>query len=329
MEIKAENTLEEELAEVNSASPKKTEKIKKKRSFKADIPFYLLLLPALVIVILFKYLPMSGLILAFKDWDAKLGLFGSPWTDHFGFGNFIRLFQTPEFVDSILNTLYFNVVTILFEFPAPIIFAILINEIANKPFKRVTQTISYLPHFLSMAAVTGIVNGLLSQYGLVNSMLNTLFNMQEGQELLRNEGAFLPVYVLTSIWKNVGWGTIVYLAAICGLNNDLFEAAEIDGAGRFKQILYITIPGILPTVGILLILKMGTLFASNFELVYGLQNPIAWKDEVIATAVYKFGIGSGEYSMSTALGLMQGVIALILTFGTYWISKKVSNISMW
>lgn len=301
----------------------------KKRSFRADIPFYLLLLPALVIVILFKYLPMTGLLLAFKDWDAKLGMFGSPWTDYYGFGNFVRLFKTPELVQSIVNTLYFNVVNIIIEFPAPIILALLITEIGNKAFKRVTQTISYLPHFLSMAAVTGIVNSLLSQYGLVNSVLGAIFGDSDGQHIMSNSAAFLPVYVITNVWKNVGWGTIVYLAAICGLSEDLYEAAEIDGAGRFKQVMYITIPGIAPTIGILLILKMGSLFASSFELVYGLQNPVAWTQEVISTAVYKNGIGQGEYSISTALGLMQGIVALILTFGTNWISKKVSSVSMW
>ena len=152
-----------------------------RHSLKSDIPFYLLLLPAIVIVFLFKYLPMSGLLLAFKDWNAKLGLFASPWTDHGGFGNFIRLFQTPELVDAIWNTLYFNVVTMLVEFPAPIILALLLTEITNKPFKRVTQTISYLPHFLSMAAVTGIVNSLLSEYGLINSLLYTLSGTWKGR----------------------------------------------------------------------------------------------------------------------------------------------------
>ncbi len=300
----------------------------KKRSFKNDLPFYVLLLPALAIVILFKYLPMTGLMLAFKDWDVRAGLFGSTWTDHFGFGNFIRLFNTPKFVDAIWNTLFFNVVTLLFEFPAPIILAILINEITHKHFKKVTQTISYLPHFLSVAAVTGIVNGLISEYGLINAMLLKLgFS---AQQLTHTPSAFLPVYIFTSVWKNVGWGTIIYLATISGLNQDMYEAAEIDGANRFKQVIYITVPGIFPTIGILLIMKMGTLFGSSFELVYGLQNQIAWTKEVIATAVYKFGInGEHEYAISTALGLIQGIIALILTFGANWISKKVSSVSMW
>ena len=166
------NVIEETQSVGNGGKSPKTHF--KKRSIKQDIPFYLLLLPALVIVILFKYLPMSGLLLAFKDWNAKLGLFDSPWTDHFGFGNFIRLFQTPELVEAIWNTFFFNVVNLLIEFPAPIILALLLTEVTCKPFKKISQTISYLPHFLSIAAVTGIVNTLLSEYGLINSLLSSL-----------------------------------------------------------------------------------------------------------------------------------------------------------
>lgn len=296
---------------------------------KVELPFYLLILPAAVVVLLFNYLPMTGLLLAFKDWNAKLGVFGSPWTDVFGFGNFVRLFQTADMTKAIWNTFYFNVVSMLFNFTAPIILALLFTEVKNKYFKKITQTVSYLPHFLSIAAVTGIVNMLLSEYGLVNSMMYKWFGIEEGQNILSNPNAFLPVYVLTEMWQSIGWGSIIYLAAICGINNDLYEAAEIDGAGRFKQVIFITIPGILPTICILLIMKMGTLFGSSFEMVYGLQNPTAWKEEVIATIVYKNGIGRGEYSISTALSLLQGVVALVLTFGANFISKKLSNISMW
>lgn len=305
------------------------EKKSKLLRLKVESPFYLLILPAAIVVLLFNYLPMAGLLLAFKDWNAKLGVFDSPWTDMFGFGNFVRLFQTADMTKAIWNTFYFNVVSMLFNFTAPIVLALLFTEIKNKYFKKVTQTISYLPHFLSIAAVTGIVNTLLSEYGLINSMMYKWFGIEEGQDILSNPNAFLPVYVLTEMWQTIGWGSIIYLAAICGINNDLYEAAEIDGAGRFKQVIFITIPGILPTICILLIMKMGTLFGSSFEMVYGLQNPTAWTEEVIATIVYKNGIGRGEYSISTALSLLQGVVALILTFGANFISKKLSNISMW
>lgn len=303
------------------------EKKKKKASFKTLWPFYALLLPAMLLVFIFRYIPMSGLVLAFKEWKPKLGLWGSPWADNHGWANFIELFKTPELTEAIWNTLYFNVVTMIIEFPAPIILALLINELQNKYFKKVTQTISYLPHFLSVAAVTGIVNSLLSEYGLINSMLLKLG--AEKQTWLENPSAFLPTYVITSVWQSVGWGTIIYLSTMCGLAQESYEAAEIDGAGKFKQALYITLPGILPTVGMLLIMKMGSLFGSSFELVYGLQNPIGWVKEVIATAVYKNGIGRGEYAVSTALGLMQGLVALILTFTTNFISKKLSGVSMW
>ena len=301
--------------------------VKRKWNLKTNWPFYVLLLPALLITIIFKYIPMSGLLLAFKDWKPKLGLFGSPWAETGLFSNFKLLFSTPELAQSIWNTFYFNVITMLFEFPAPIILALLINEISNKAFKKTVQTISYLPHFLSIAAITGIVNSLLSEYGLINSLLMNI-GIQK-QTMLENSSAFLPVYVFTSVWKSVGWGTIIYLATLCGLSAETYEAAEIDGAGKFKQAIYITLPGLMPTVGMLLILKMGTLFGSSFELVYGLQNPIAWTQEVIATTVYKNGIGQGEYAISTALGLMQGIVALILTFTANFISKKVSDVSMW
>lgn len=311
--------------EQSFALPKKPQK--EKWNFKSDLPFYLLLLPAILIVLIFSYVPMTGLILAFKDWKPKLGLWGSPWAADGIFSNFKMLFSTPALAQSIWNTFYFNVVTTLFEFPAPIILALLINEIQNKYFKKTVQTISYLPHFLSIIAITGIVNSLLSQYGIVNSVLSKLG--LPNQTLLEQPGAFLPVYIITSVWKSVGWGTIIYLATLCGLSQETYEAAEIDGAGRFKQALYITLPGIMPTVGMLLILKMGSLFGSSFEFVYGLQNPIGWTQDVIATTVYKNGVTQGEYAVSTALGLMQGAVALILTFGANFISKRVSEVSMW
>lgn len=247
----------------------------KKRQYPRRLPFYLLLLPAIVIVALFRYLPMTGLLVAFKDYSVYEGIFASPWADMYGFANFVELFETPAFVDAIWNTLLFNVVTILFSFPAPIVLAFLITEVQHKMFKKVTQTISYLPHFLSVAAVTGIVNSLLSEYGLINSVLFKLFGIEEGQDLLSKSGAFLPVYVITDIWKTVGWNTIIYLAAICGISEELYEAAEIDGAGRFRQVMTITLPGILPTVGILLILRMGTLFGQTSRWCTACRTPPA------------------------------------------------------
>lgn len=305
----------------------KNKKPSGKNSFLKNIPFFLILLPAMVVVFLVQYLPMFGLLIAFKDYSARLGIFGSPWAEMGGFANFVEIFKTPALSEAIWNTLWLNVLSLVFSFPAPIVLALLINEVQNSALKRTVQTISYLPHFLSIAAVTAIVNQLLSTYGLLNGLLNTMG--LEPIYLLEQENAFVPTYVITNIWQTVGWGTIVYLATITGINADLYEAAQIDGANRLQQVLHITLPAIMPTTMILLIMKMGTLFASSFEMVYGLQNPVAWTDDVIATAIYKYGIGQGEYGMSTALGLMQGAIAFTLTFIANAISNKVANISMW
>lgn len=299
----------------------------KKHSLRSEVPFFILIAPAMILVFLFSYLPMFGLLLAFKDYDPLKGIFGSPFTDMYGFGNFAEIFKTPELAASIWNTLYMNVLSLVIDFPAPIIFALLLSEIGAKTFKKTVQTISYLPHFLSWAAITGMVTGLLGEYGAINDIIKKLGG--ERILFLEKEGMFLPVYLLTKVWQSVGWGSIIYLASIAGISQELYEAAEIDGAGRFMQVWHITLPGILPTALILLILDVGSIFGSNFELVYGLQNKIAWKTEVISTAVYKYGIGQAEYSLATALGLMQGLVALILTFGANTISKKVSSVSMW
>lgn len=310
--------------------PHHSKKLSGKNSFGKNIPFYIILLPAVITVFLMQYLPMFGLLLAFKEYNidnVDVGIFGSPWAGMNGFANFAYIFETPAFLDAVLNTIWLNVLSLLFSFPAPIILALLINEVGNTGFKRTVQTISYLPHFLSVGAVTTIVNQLLGSYGLLNALLEPLG--LDSVYLLRQESAFVPTYIITEIWQTVGWGTIVYLATITGINSDLYEAAQIDGANRFQQVMCITLPSILPTTMILLIMKMGTLFSSSFEMVYGLQNPTAWTKDVIATAIYKYGIGEGEYGVSTALGLMQGVIAFGLTFIANAISKKVSDVSMW
>ena len=307
--------------------PNNKRKLSRKNSFSKNISFYLILLPAVIVVFLVQYLPMSGLLIAFKDYNARQGIFGSPWAGLSGFANFVEIFNTPALSEAIWNTLWLNILTLIFGFPAPIILALLINEVGHTGGKRTIQTISYLPHFLSIAAVTAIVNQLLGAHGLLNGVLSSLG--LNPVFLLEQENAFVPTYVITNIWQTVGWGTIVYLAAITGINSDLYEAAQIDGANRFQQVLFITFPAILPTTMLLLIMRMGTLFASSFEMVYGLQNPVAWTDDVIATAIYKYGIGQGEYGLSTALGLLQGAIAYSLTFIANAISRKVADISMW
>ena len=303
-----------------------TRKADRLNRFKSDLPFYIILLPTILIVFLFSYLPLSGLLLAFKDYKPKLGIFLSPWTSMGGFANFVEVFKTPALSKAIVNTITINLLTLALTVPLPVVFALLINEIRNVHFKKVVQTVSYLPHFLSWAAITGIANVMLNNNGIITSILDSL---GLPSLLLEKESAFVPIYLFITVWQCLGWDAVIYLASISGISQDLYEAAEIDGAGKFTQALKITVPSLMPTMVMLLILKTGSILGYNFELVYGLQNPVAWKMEVIGTAVYKYGINQGQYSLATALGLMQGLISLVLTFGVNAISNKLADVSMW
>ena len=299
---------------------------KKRLPRRDDVPFLVMLAPGVIITLLFAYLPMVGLVVAFKDYTPRDGIFGSPWATAGGFGNFVEIFQTPGLPLAIWNTFWWNFLSLLISFPAPIILALLLNELRCRTFKRTVQTISYLPYFLSWISVTGIVQSLLSQYGVINDIIRVFGG--ERIVFLGDGKYFLPVYLLITVWKGMGWNSIIYLSAISGISLELYEAAKMDGAGYFKQAIFITVPSILPTIMLMLILNVGQLFGSNFELIYGLQN-VAWDTDVISTVVYKYGIREGEYGLSTALGLMQGVIALILTIGANKVSDKLSNVSMW
>ena len=306
------------------------EKKSKLLRLKVESPFYLLILPAAIVVLLFNYLPMAGLLLAFKDWNAKLGVFDSPWTDMFGFGNFVRLFQTADMTRAIWNTFYFNVVSMLFNFTAPIILALLFTEVKNKYFKKVTQTISYLPHFLSIAAVTGIVNTLLSEYGLINSMMYKWFGIEEGQDILSNPDAFLPVYVLTEMWQSIGWGSIIYLSALSGVDAQLYEAARIDGAGKWKQLIHVTLPGIVPTIITMLLLKIGQLMTIGYEKTILLYNEATYEtSDIISSYVYRMGLIEQNWSYSTAIGLFNSAINLVLLVIANRLSKRYSETSLW
>lgn len=306
----------------NDKQKRKTSLLPKRK----DIPLLILLLPALITVIMFAYLPLSGLLVAFKDYKGKLGIFGSPWADMWGMANFVEIFTVPGLTDAIWNTLYWNILSLLIGFPLPIIFALLLDEVRHKRFKSVVQTISYLPYFLSWIAVTGMASSLLSQYGIINDVIKSITG--ERIIFLGDEKYFLPVYLFLVVWKSVGWDSIIYLSSISSVAPELYEAARIDGAGRVKQVWHVTLPALVPTAMILLILKVGQLFGSNFELVYGLQNP-AWNDEVISTAVYNYGIGQGRYALATALGFAQGIVALVITMLANKISDKLTSISMW
>ena len=281
---------------------------------------YILLLPALIMTFVFAYCPMPGLIMAFEDFSIYKGLFGSDWV---GLKNIKMIFSRTEILGSIWNTLSLSLLSLIFNFPAPIILALLINEIKNIGFKKVVQTASYLPHFLSTISVVGIVQLLFSKEGMINDV-RMFLGAQERIGFLGVQEYFVPFILGTSLWQGVGWGTIVHLANLASIDPTLYEAAEVDGAKRLQKLWYITLPHMLPTVVILLIFQMGSLFSSNFELIYGLQNPYI-EYEVISTIVYKLGVQSGNYSMSTAIGFVQGLVALLLVVMSNWISKKVSG----
>lgn len=285
---------------------------------------YILLLPALIVTFLFNYCPMPGLIMAFEDFNIYDGLWGSEWV---GLENIKKIWLREEVLKSVGNTLYLSFLGLLINFPAPIILALLINEIKNMKFKKVVQTTSYLPHFLSTISIVGIVQLLFSKEGLFNDLRMAL-GASERIGFLGVQEYFVPFIVGTSLWQGVGWGTIVHLANLSSIDPTLYEAAEVDGAKHLQKLWYITLPHMIPTVIILLIFQMGNLFSSNFELVYGLQNPFI-EFEVISTIIYKLGLQSGDYSMSTAVGFVQGLIALLLVATANKISKWVTGSGLW
>lgn len=281
---------------------------------------YLMIAPAALILLFFSYGPMPGLVMAFQDFTIFRGLLNSEWV---GIENFITIFTQPKFTAAIMNTLLVSVLNLIFTFPAPIILALLINEIKNKFFKRFVQTASYLPHFLSTLSVVGLVQLLFSRDGLINDFLIAT-GAQERIMFLAEQNYFVWFLIGTNLWKEVGWSTVIHLANLTSINPDLYEAAKIDGAGYFAKLRYITIPHMIPTVVVLLIFQLGKLFTSNFDLVYGLQNPFI-DFEVISTIIYQTGIKSGNYSVSTAIGFVEGLVALILVLTTNRIAKKVSG----
>ena len=283
---------------------------------------------------IFAYLPMVGFILAFKNYDVfssdpLTALFNSPWAANYGLQHFIDIFMMPSLLHGVLNTLYLSILTLVIGFPMPIILALSLNELRTGIFKKTVQTISYLPHFLSIIAIVGIATSFLASNGALNDFLQLLFGKGYHRIMfLSIQNLFVPNVLFIGIWITVGWNSILYLAAIAGIDSSLYEAARMDGASRWKQLLHITLPSIMPTAVILFIMNMGTLFSSNFQLIYGLQNPYI-NFETIDTLVYKNGIGNGQFSASIALNFLQGVIALILVASANKIAKKVSEVSLW
>ena len=286
---------------------------------------YLLLIPVLGYYAIFHYGPMYGVQIAFKNFMPKFGINDSPWVGLTHFSNYINSYY---FIRLIRNTLLLNFYNLLFGFPAPIILALLINELRRMTFKRVIQTVTYLPHFVSIVVICGILHDFLSERGLINSIITAFGGA--ATPFLMSPGAFRPVYVLSGIWQEVGWGSIVFLAAISAIDQELYEAATIDGAGKWRQVINVTIPSIAPTIIIMFILRVGHLMNVGAEKILLLYNELTYETaDVISTFVYRQGLLRADYSYSTAVGLMNSVINFFLVVSTNAISKRVSETSLW
>lgn len=284
-----------------------------------------MLLVVIVWYVVFCYVPMYGAIIAFKRYSIGEGIWNSPWV---GFSNFISFFNDINCLRVIKNTFLISLYDILWGFPAPLILALLLNEVKNKYFKKTVQTLTYLPYFVSMIVVCGIITDFTSSNGLVSQLLS-YFGFEK-MNLLNQSGLFRSIFISTGIWQNVGWSSIIYLAALTNIDPELYEAAVIDGAGRWKQLLHITLPGIAPTVIILLILRMGSIMNVGYEKIILLYNPLTYDTaDVISSYVYRRGLLNADYSYSAAIGLFNSAINLIFLVATNWLSKRSTENSLW
>lgn len=285
---------------------------------------YLFLLWPIIHQILFSYIPMYGITIAFKDYKISRGILNSPWI---GFENFSKVFSDPYFLRALKNTLRLSVLSLAIGFPFPIIFSLLLNELDNQRFKRLAQTVSYLPHFLSWIVVAGFIYRLLStQNGAINIRLVKLGVLSEPKDFLTNKGCFTPIFLISRIWKEMGWSSILYLAAISGIDLAQYEAAQIEGASRLQRARYITLPGIMPTVTIVLLLNIGSLMIVSFDQIFNLYSPSTYSvADVISTFVYRKGLTESKYSFATAVGLFQNTVGLVLILFGNALSKKFSG----
>ncbi|MFS0723614.1 ABC transporter permease [Paenibacillus sp. 1P07SE] len=286
----------------------------------------LLILPCVLYFLLFKYLPMLGIVVSFKQYNIFKGLMASDWV---GFKYYAMFLQSRDFIPVMRNTLLLGLYKLVFGFPAPIILALLLNEVRLGILKRFTQSITYLPHFISNVVVVSMMVMFLSpRGGLINQIIGW-FGIEPVNFMIKSE-MFRGLYVLSEIWQHVGWEAIIYLAALTAIDPQLYEAAKMDGAGRWKQLLHVTFPGIVPAIVILLILNIGKVLEIGFEKVYLLSNPAIYEtSDIIGTYVYRTGLLNGNYSYGTAIDVFSGIISLIFIVGANTLSRKIGDTSLW
>ena len=304
-------------------------KVQHKQSFiqglKSSRALYLLLLPSFIIFLLFTYYPMYGVIIAFKDFSPAQGILGSPWV---GFKNFIQYFNSYQFWPTIRNTIVISLYTIVVTFPLPVFLALMCNQIRARRFKKFFQVSTYLPHFISTVVMCGMIILFLSPSTGIIAKLAELFGFTL-PNLMGSASAFPSIYVWTEAWQHVGWDSILYIATLSAIDPTLYEAATMDGASKWKRMIHIDVPALLPTATIMFILRMGSVMSVGFEKIYLLQNTLnSSTSEIISTYVYKMGLVSNQYSLSSAIGLFNNVINLVLLLLVNYTSKKLSDTSL-
>ena len=296
-----------------------------RRDLTVNCELYLLFIPVLLFYILFHYAPMYGAVIAFKNFKPAKGIWGSSWV---GLKHFQAFFQSHYFWPLLRNTLVLSFSTLIFTFPIPVILALLINELRSPYYARCVQTITYMPHFVSLVVVCGMVREFTASDGLVTILLTKVGFKQ--QTMLNNPSLFVPIYVISAIWQESGWGSIIYLAALMGVDRELYEAAEIDGAGRWKRTIFITIPSILPTIVIMFIMRVGKLMSIGAEKVILLYNPGIYDTaDIISSYVYRRGIAGSDWSFSSAVGLFNSAINFILVISVNKLSNKLTGGGLW
>ena len=311
---------------VNPTVPKKKKNTNFKFYLKNNYLLYIFLLLPIIYFTVFKYVPMHGILIAFKDYNIFEGILKSPWNN---FDTFREIFGMSDFYRAVKNTFALNFLDLVVGFPAPIILAIFLSELKYPRFKKVSQTILYLPHFLSWVIIGSMAQQLFSsQTGMINALVEKMGF--QPIEFLTENVPWIITYVLLGIWQSIGWNTIIYLAAITGINKELYEAAEVDGAGRIRKIRHITIPGIKPTIIILLILQMGRMTAIGFDRPYVLGNSLVNEvSDVISTFVYRMGLRSFQFSLATAVGFFQSVVGMVFLLVTNYIAEKSGEQGIW
>ncbi|CAG7652499.1 ABC transporter permease [Paenibacillus allorhizosphaerae] len=300
-----------------AANPKRSKMLQRLRK---DKYLFLLALPGLLYFLVYKYIPMLGTVIAFQEYSPFMGFAGSPWV---GLKHFSTIFSEPEIIRVLWNTIVISFLQIAFAFPAPIVLALMLNEVRIEIYKRIIQTIVYMPHFLSWVVVVGIFVIFMRGEGLINNFLEVVFGIDKPVPFLTDQSLFRPLIIMQVLWKEVGWGTILFLAALAGINPDLYEASVMDGAGRWRRIWHISLPGIRSTIVILLILRLGHVLDSGFEHIFLMQNSFNKEiSNVLDTYVYYKGIEQSNYSFATAVGLFKGIVGLVLVAGANKLAKR-------